>query len=56
VGCIEVSAQEPTEVRIYNLLGEEVDTFIAHIGTRHEIASGIYIVHAGKTIEKIVVL
>ena len=56
VGCIEVSAQEPTEVRIYNLLGEEVGTFIAHIGTRHEIASGIYIVHAGKTIQKIVVL
>jgi Zn-dependent alcohol dehydrogenase len=56
MGCIEVTAQEPTAVRIYNLLGEEVGNFIAHTGTRHEIESGIYIVHAGKTIQKIIVL
>lgn len=56
MGCIEVTAQEPTIVRIYNLLGEEVGNFIAHTGTRHEIESGIYIVHAGKTIQKIIVL
>ncbi|MBQ6938403.1 MAG: hypothetical protein IJN35_01000 [Muribaculaceae bacterium] len=43
-------------MRIYNLLGEEVNTFIAHSNTRYETAPGIYIVHAGKTIQKIVVL
>ena len=55
-GCIEIITQEAINVRIYNLLGEEVNTFIAHSNTRYETASGIYIVHAGKTIQKIVVL
>ena len=54
-GYIEVATPHPTTVRIYNLLGVEVGTFTSHNLTRHNIASGIYLVQIGSEVHKIAV-
>lgn len=55
-GYIEVDSHAAVDVSIYNLLGEKVGSFIAHRDTRHNIDPGIYIIHAGTVVQKIVVL